>query len=90
MAMRFMAVERVKTKTSKALALLKDGETRKALAIFRTFRIGFTRDEKRTIQIASDTLNGSGRFYSGLGIDASLEVKKAIQIVRQKYDSGKG
>ena len=85
-----MAVERVKTKTSKALALLKDGETRKALAIFRTFRVGFTADERRTIQIASDTLNGSGRFYSDLGIDASLEVKKAIQIVRQKYDSGKG
>ena len=85
-----MDVENVKTKTSKALALLKDGETRKALAIFRTFRMGFTRNEKRTIQIASDALNGFGRFYSDLGIDASLEVKKAIQIVRQKYDFGKG
>ena len=83
--MRFMAVERVKTKTSKALALLKDGETRKALAIFRTFRVGFTKDEQRTIQIASETLNGSGRFYQNLGIDSSLEVKKAIQILRKKY-----
>lgn len=85
-----MAVVKSETKTSKALALFEDGKIREALAIFRTFRMGFTRDEKRTIQIASDTLNGSGRFYSDLGIDASLEVKKAIQIVRQKYDSGKG
>ena len=85
-----MAVVKSETKTSKALALFEDGKIREALAIFRTFRMGFTRDEKRTIQIASDTLNGSGRFYSDLGIDASLEVKQAIQIVRQKYDSGKG
>lgn len=86
--MRFTAV--VKSKTSKAVALLEDGKVREALAIFRTFRVGFTKDERRTIQIASETLNGSGRFYTAIGIDASLEVKKAIQILRQKYVSGKG
>lgn len=80
----------MRTKTSKALALMEGGKVREALAIFRTFRLGFRKEEKRTIQIASDTLNGSGKFYDDLGIDTSLEVQKAIQIIREKYVLGKG
>ncbi len=80
----------MRTKTSKALALLEGGKVREALAIFRTFRVGFRVEEKRTIQIASDTLNGSGSFYDSIGIDSSLEVQKAIQILREKYLLGKG
>ena len=42
----------METKTSKAIGLFKDGRLRDALAIFKTFKIGFTKDERRTIQIA--------------------------------------
>lgn len=88
MAMTFMAVER--SKTRKALSLLEDGKIREALAIFRSFRIGFSKEEKRTIQIASDTLNGSGLFYEKLGIDTYLETEKAINIIHRKYLQDKG
>lgn len=76
---------RMETRTSKAIGLFKDGRLRDALAIFKTFKIGFTKDERRTIQIASETLNGSGQFYQRLGIDTALEVQKSITVIKQKY-----
>ena len=81
----FKERSRMMTKTDKAIGLFKDGKLRDALAIFRTFKIGFTKDERRTLQIASETLNGSGRFYQMLGIDTSLEVQKSITVIKQKY-----
>ena len=75
----------MQTKTNNAVQLFKSGNIKEAFAIFRTFRIGFTKDERRTLQIASEALNGMGKFYSDLGIDISLEVSKAKQIVINKY-----
>lgn len=75
----------MRTKTNKAVQLFKSGNIKEAFAIFRTFRIGFTKDERRTLQIASEALNGMGKFYSDLGIDISLEVSKAKKIVVNKY-----
>lgn len=75
----------MQTKTNNAVQLFKSGNIKEALAIFRTFRIGFTKDERRTLQIASEVLNGMGKFYSDLGIDISLEVSKAKEIVINKY-----
>jgi len=75
----------MQTKTSKAVALLEGGKLREALAIFRTFRIGFSKEERRTIQIASETLNGCGGFYQKLGIDTALEVQKSIAVIKSKY-----
>ena len=80
-----MKAKQIQTRTSNAIELLKDGQTKKALAIFRTFRMGFSQSERRTIQIASETLNGSGKFYQSLGIDTDLEVEKALVILRSKY-----
>ena len=75
----------MQTKTSKAVALLKDGRMREALAVFRTFRMGFSRDERRTIQIASETMNGSGRFYQSLGINTDSILEEARVILARKY-----
>ncbi len=75
----------METKTSKAVALLKDGQLREALAIFRTFKVGFSKDERRSIQIASEVLNGSDRFYRSIGIDTAVEVEKATSILRKRY-----
>ena len=81
----FKERSKMRTKTDKAIGLFKDGKLRDALAIFKTFKIGFTKDERRTIQIASETLNGSGQFYQMLGIDTALEVQKSITVIKQKY-----
>lgn len=73
------------TKTEKAVNLLKDGRFKEALAIFKTFRIGFTKDEKRSMEIASETLNGSGAFYESIGVDTKEEIRKAKELLKKKY-----
>ncbi|MBQ8714278.1 MAG: hypothetical protein IJ552_03605 [Prevotella sp.] len=73
------------TKTEKAIQLLSAGELKRALAIFRTFRMGFTNEERRTMEIASDSLNGHASFYAGLGIDTEAEIGKCRQLLCQKY-----
>lgn len=51
-------------KTEKAKALLKAGKFKEALSIIKTFRFGFTKEEKRSIEIAYECLSGHEQFYS--------------------------
>ena len=73
------------TKTSKALSLFKQGLIKESLAIFKTFRIGFTREEKRTLEIASDCLNGRSSFYNQLGVDVENTILSSKSIIQSKY-----
>ena len=74
------------TKTDEAVELLRAGDYSKALSIFRTFRIGFTKDQIRTMEIASETLSGNGRLYEQLGIDTKLEIEKAKKLLQERYN----
>lgn len=76
----------MKSKTVTALHLMREGKVKEALAIFRTFRIGFSKDERRTIQIASEAMNGMAKFYIGLGYNVEQFKTEAIDIVNKKYD----
>lgn len=73
------------TKTQKAVCLLRAGDLKGALKIFRTFRVGFSSDEKRTIGIACECLCGNDCFYSSIGVDCCKMVDEAVAIVRSKY-----
>ena len=73
------------TKTSKAITLLRSGCLKEALAIFSTFRVGFTREELRTLKIAYECLTGNAGFYRQLGIDTRLEIEKSKNIILTKY-----
>ncbi|MDC7140136.1 hypothetical protein [Bacteroides finegoldii] len=75
----------METKTSKATFLLRAGNLKEALSIFRTFRIGFTKEERRTLQIASESLSGNSLFYQQLGIDTNKEIEKSKSILASKY-----
>lgn len=75
----------METKTSKAILLLRAGYLKEALSIFRTFRIGFTKEERRTLQIASESLSGNSLFYQQLGIDTNKEIEKSKSIIASKY-----
>lgn len=75
----------METKTSKATSLLRAGNLKEALSIFRTFRIGFTKEERRTLQIASESLSGNSLFYQQLGIDTAKEIEKSRAILASKY-----
>ena len=54
----------MQTKTSKAISQFRSGRLKEALAIFCTFRIGFTKEERRTLQIANESLSGNSSFYA--------------------------
>lgn len=65
--------------------MLRTGNLKEALSIFRTFRIGFTKEERRTLQIASESLSGNSLFYQQLGIDTNKEIEKSKSILVSKY-----
>ena len=72
-------------KTDKALGLLRQGKFAEALAIISKFRIGFTKDERRTLEIAHESLVGNASFYENIGIDTQFCISKAREIIRNKY-----
>lgn len=74
------------TKQSKAISLFKSGNMKEAFAIFKTFRLGFTKEEQKTITIASECFTPSYRkFYEQLGKDTEAIQKQAVFIISAKY-----
>ena len=74
-----------RTKVDKVKSLLAKGAFQKALAIVRTFRVGFTKDEKRSIEIAYDSFLGRDKFNQSIGIDTNKEIEKSRQLLSDKY-----
>ena len=72
-------------KTEKAKILLRTGELQKALSIIKTFRFGFSKEEKRSIQIAYESLSGHDHFYRSLGIDTEKLIRETRQLLADKY-----
>ena len=75
----------METKTQKAVQLFKNGKIKDALRIFKTFRIDFTKEEKRTMEIAYEALCGRVSFYKSLGIDIDEMIASAKETITQKY-----
>lgn len=72
-------------KTDRVRALLKVGHFKDALAILKTFRFGFNKEEKRSIQIAHETLSGHGDFYRQLGIKVDKIIEDTRRMLIDKY-----
>lgn len=79
----------VVSKTDQVRTYLRQGNIKEALNIAKTFRAGFTVKEKRTIDIAAETLAGGGKFYKQLGVDPHQEIQEAEFILRYKYKVNK-
>ena len=75
----------METKTSKAISLLHSGCLKEALAIFSTFRVGFTKEERKTLKIAHECLSGNAEFYRQLGVDTNAEIEKSKNILLKRY-----
>ena len=75
----------METKTSKVINLLQSGCLKEALAIFSTFRVGFTKEERRTLKIAYECLSGNAGFYRQLGVDTNAEIEKSRILLSRKY-----
>ena len=65
--------------------MFRAGDFRGAFSIFSTFRVGFTREETRTLQSGSESLGGHAGGDRSIGVDTSAEVSKAKEIIRTKY-----
>ena len=74
------------TKTAKAKELFSNGKVVEALKIFSTFKVGFTKEEKRTIQIAYESQTGKSSFYQNLGIDTKAMISEANSIIKRIYN----
>jgi hypothetical protein len=75
----------METKTNKAISLLQSGCLKEALAIFSTFRIGFTKEERNTLKIAHECLSGNAEFYRQIGIDTDAEIEKSKSLLSERY-----
>lgn len=69
------------TKTEQLRKLWKEGQSKKGLKIFKTFKIGVSKEDKRTVEIAYEVLTGKENFYLSLGIDTQQKCKEAQTIV---------
>ena len=76
----------VDSKTNQALDLFKSGKMTKALSLFKTFKIGFSNEEQRTVQIAYEALTGKATFYEGLGINTAQTIEEATALIKTKYN----
>lgn len=74
------------TKTSQAVSLFNSGNIAGALKLFSGFKIGFTKEEKRTLQIAHESLTGHEGFYKSIQVDTDTIKAEAIQIIKSKYN----
>lgn len=73
----------METKTNKARTLLNSGNIVEAMQIVKTFKIGVTKEERRTIQIAYETMTGNERFYRQLQLDTEQIKEKAILTIKK-------
>jgi len=72
-------------KSEKAKSLFLAGDIKGALSIYKTFPFGFTREEKRAIEIAHESLIGRAGFYQRLGIDTAAMIAQSKDIIFSKY-----
>lgn len=75
----------MKSKTEKAIDLFRRGYLKESLSIFKTFRMGFASQQRRTLEIACDCLNGRLSFYQQLGVDVNMEILRSKSIIQSKY-----
>lgn len=64
---------------------MQQGDWKSALAIFSTFRIGFTKEEIRSMEIAHEALAGHSSFYRSIGIDVDTEIARSKEFLLKKY-----
>lgn len=75
----------MRTKTEIAVQYLQEGKFSKALSIIKRFKIGFTPEQKRIIEISADISNGNGKIYSSIGVDPVSVISDCKKILQDKY-----
>jgi len=73
------------TKTSKAVQLWREGKKQQALSIFKTFKLGLTKEEQNTLRIASEMEAGLSNIYQALGYQKDQVFNEASAIVERNF-----
>jgi hypothetical protein len=76
----------METKTAQAISLFNSGNMVGALKLFSGFRIGFSKEEQRTLQIAYESHIGKEEFYKSIAVDTDTIKAQAISIIKIKYN----
>lgn len=79
----------IETKTSKAVNYWLEGKQLQAFRIFKTFKLGFSKEDRNTIITTYEILSGHGDFYKQLGKDINQIVAKGNMIIRDFIDEYK-
>lgn len=72
------------SKTQQMLDLLNAGKTKEALAIAKTFRIGFTKEQQKVLGVGYECLVHPA-MYKQLGKDCEACVEAAVQLLKDTY-----
>lgn len=70
-------------RTTQLRQYLEKGELKQALRIFKTFRKSLDAEERRTVEIAYESLTGKEAFYRSLGINTAIEIITAKHLAMQ-------
>ena len=73
------------SKTEQAINLYKSGELQKALRIFKTFKMGLTKEESSIIKTAAELSAGTSTLYLQMGINKDLLTNQAKEIIERKF-----
>lgn len=73
----------MQTKTEKLKQHFGENEIKKSLKIFKTFKIGVSKEDQRSVQIAYESMTGKENFYLELGINTEKECSKSIEILKK-------
>ena len=73
------------SKTTQALSLYRKGQLKRSLAIFKTFRLTFSKEQLRLFEIAYESLCGRDSFYKSLGLDTDEIIQQSKLLINKTY-----
>ena len=78
----------METKTQRAISLYQQGKIKASMALFSRFKVGFTPEQRRVLQIAYECTGDeqSEAFYTSIGIDVGSMISQAHRIIKTKYN----
>lgn len=75
------------TKTDQVRELVATKEYKEAIAVAKDFKLGFTKEEAKTLARAHE-MTWNSRFYEMLGYNYQEELQKAQDILKRQYKGG--
>lgn len=75
----------MKTKKEQIKSAISKNDYTTAFRIAKSFFIGLTKDQKRSIDIAHECECGKSSFYVSIGVNIEEEKQKAISILKANF-----